>query len=84
MKQIRTFFNYLKNEKHYNTGDFHKLLYVRKEEVDILVLSPEQLKFLIHDQEFQMLLTPAEKKNKRHFCVWVYYRFAIFGYLFVD
>ncbi|WP_299311245.1 tyrosine-type recombinase/integrase [uncultured Aquimarina sp.] len=64
MKQIRTFFNYLKNEKHYNTGDFHKLLYVRKEEVDILVLSPEQLKFLIHDQDFQKILTPPEKRIK--------------------
>ena len=64
MKQIRTFFNYLKNEKHYNTGDFHKLFYVRKEEVDILVLSPEQLKFLIHDQQFENRLTNSEKRIK--------------------
>lgn len=64
MKQIRTFFNYLKNEKHYNTGDFHKLLYVRKEEVDILVLSPEQLKFLIHNQEFESTLTRPEQRIK--------------------
>ncbi len=64
MKQIRTFFNYLKNEKHYNTGDFHKLFYVRKEEIAILVLSPEQLKFLIHDTIFETQLTLAEKRIK--------------------
>ncbi|WP_438422966.1 tyrosine-type recombinase/integrase [Aquimarina macrocephali] len=64
MKQIRTFFNYLKNEKHFNTGDFHKLLYVRKEEIDILVISPEQLKFLIHNKEFETILTPPEKRIK--------------------
>lgn len=64
MKQIRTFFNYLKNEKHMNTGDFHLLFYVRKEEVDILVLSPDQLKFLIHDKEFELKLTLSEKRIK--------------------
>lgn len=64
MKQIRTFFNYLKNEKNFDTGDFHKLFYVRKEEVDILVLSPEQLKFLIHDTAFEARLTKTEKRIK--------------------
>lgn len=43
VKVIRTFFNYLKLEKDINTGDYHKLFYVRKEEVDILVLSPAGL-----------------------------------------
>lgn len=64
MKQIRTFFNYLKNEKQFNTGDFHRQFYVRKEEVDILVLSPEQLKFLIHDSVFEKELTQKEKRIK--------------------
>ncbi len=50
IKIIRVFFNYLKFEKDIFTGDYHKLFYVRKEEIDILVLSPEQLKFLIHDK----------------------------------
>ncbi|WP_298545834.1 tyrosine-type recombinase/integrase [uncultured Aquimarina sp.] len=64
MKQIRTFFNYLKNERNFDTGDFHKLFYVRKEEVDILVLSPEQLKFLIHDTTFETSLTKTERRIK--------------------
>lgn len=64
IKQIRTFFNWLKSEKDINTGDFHQLFYIRKEEVDILVLSPEQLKFLIHDQMFYNSLTPAMRRIK--------------------
>ena len=59
IKIIRTFFNYLKNDKDFPTGDFQRLFYVRKEEVDILVLSPEQLKFLIHDEAFKNRLSPA-------------------------
>lgn len=64
IKVIRVFLNYLKYDKDIYTGDFHKLLYVRKEEVDILVLSPEQLKFFIHDQAFEASLTPAQQRIK--------------------
>lgn len=64
MKIFRVFFNYLKNDKDFATGDFQRLFYVRKEEIDILVLSPNQLKFLIHDVEFDTSLTPAQRKIK--------------------
>lgn len=64
MKLIRVFFNYLKNDKDISTGDFQQLFYIRKEEIDILVLSPEQLKFLIHDIPFHASLTPAQQKIK--------------------
>lgn len=64
IKIIRVFFNYLKLEKDIYTGDFYKQFYVRKEEIDILVLSPEQLKFLIHDPEFETKLTPSLKRIK--------------------
>jgi site-specific recombinase XerD len=64
IKQIRTFFNYLKRDKDMNTGDYQLLFYVCKEEVDILVLSPEQLKFLIHDTDFHNSLSPAMKRIK--------------------
>ncbi|WP_353780190.1 tyrosine-type recombinase/integrase [Winogradskyella sp. 3972H.M.0a.05] len=64
IKQLRTFFNYLKYDKDLNTGDYHRLFYVRKEDVDILVLSPEQLKFLIHDEDFNSKLSPAMKRVK--------------------
>jgi len=64
IKTIRTFFNYLKNDKDFNTGDFQRLFYIRNEQVEILVLSPEQLKFLIHDREFETSLTPTLKRIK--------------------
>lgn len=64
IKQLRTFFNYLKRDKDINTGDYQLLFYVRKQEVDILVLSPEQLKFLIHDTAFHNSLSPAMKRIK--------------------
>src|SRR4051812_25124011 len=64
IKVIRVFFNYLKNDKDLNTGDFQRLFYVRKEEIEIFVLSPEQLKFLIHDKEFEQTLIPSYKRIK--------------------
>ena len=64
IKVIRTFFNYLKSEKDIYVGDFHKEFYVRKEEIDILVLTPEQLKFLIHDKNFESQLVSTQIKIK--------------------
>ncbi len=64
VKHIRTFFNYLKNDKDIQIGDFQRLFYVRKEEVEIFVLSPEQLKFLIHNKEFEDELSYTLKRIK--------------------
>src|SRR5690606_34828416 len=64
IKIIKLFFNYLKTEQFIDMGDFHKMFYVTKEEIDILVLSPEQLKFLIHDKAFEDSLTVQQKKVK--------------------
>lgn len=67
IKILRTFFNYLKNDKDFFTGDFQRLFYVTKEEIEIFVLSPEQLKFLIHDNEFEQKLSVAERRIKDFF-----------------
>ena len=67
IKVIRVFFNYLKNDKDLFTGDFQRLFYVRREEVEIFVLTTEQLKFLIHDKEFDISLTPGLKQAKDAF-----------------
>lgn len=64
IKVIRVFLNYLKNDKDMSTGDFQRLFYVRKEEIEIFVLSPEQLKFLIHDKEFEQCLLPSQLRVK--------------------
>lgn len=64
VKVIRAFFNYIKEEKDIYAGDFYKRFYVRKEEIDILVLTPDQLKFLIHDKEFESKLVSTQIKLK--------------------
>ncbi|WP_158281912.1 tyrosine-type recombinase/integrase [Winogradskyella wandonensis] len=64
IKVIRTFFNYLKNDRDFFTGDFQRLFYVRTEDIEVLVLSPEQLKFLIHDTEFEESLSKGLKRIK--------------------
>lgn len=64
IKIIRTFFNYLKNDLDYHTGDFQRLFYVRNEHIEILVLSIEQLKFLIHDESFQLQLSKKLLRTK--------------------
>ncbi len=64
LKQIRTFFLYLRHDKNIDVGVFYKLFYVRKESIEVLVLNPSQLKFLIHDQNFDTKLTMSEKRVK--------------------
>ncbi|HNS11702.1 MAG TPA: tyrosine-type recombinase/integrase [Bacteroidia bacterium] len=56
MKYIRSFFNYLKAEKGIDTRDIPKIFYVSKEEVPIVVLTREQLNFLIFDKSFEQSL----------------------------
>jgi len=51
-KTLRTFFNYLYNEKHLNIGQFYKNFYVRKEEIPVIVLNQDQLNLLLVDENF--------------------------------
>ncbi len=64
MKILRVFFKYLHEEKGMNTGTFYKNFYVRKEEIQIVVLLPEQLNYLIYDKAFEAGLEPALQKTK--------------------
>lgn len=49
------------------TGDFHKLLYVRKEEIAIFPLMPEELNFLIYDKALESSLSPRLREVKDFF-----------------
>lgn len=64
VKNIRTFFGYLQKQLHLNTGEFYKQFYVRKEEVDIVTLLPEELNYFIYDEDFEANLTNRFKKVK--------------------
>jgi integrase len=67
IKNIRTFFNYLNKELSMGVGDFHKVFYVRKEEIAIFPLMPEELHFLINDKDFEDGLTKRMKEVKDFF-----------------
>lgn len=53
IKDIRTFFNYLLKEQNLYIGNFHQQFYVRKEDIQIITLQPEQLEMLIHSKNFE-------------------------------
>ena len=59
IKNIKAFFNYLKNEMDLPVKEFYKQFYVRKENIAIFPLQPEELKFFISNKEFE------RKLNKR-------------------
>lgn len=69
IKNLRTLFIYLINTKGYEMGPFYKDFYARKEEIPIIVISQEQLKFLISDNEFDNSLPPRIKVVKDIFVV---------------
>ena len=64
IKLLRSFFNYLEGEKGMHIGAFHKKFYAPYEDIEIVVLSPERLNYLIHDKELHKKLTPDLKKVK--------------------
>ncbi len=61
-KNIKTFFNYLNNEKGIPVGQYHKLFRIPQQKFSPVVLTPEQLSFLISNKEFYDGLTPQLKK----------------------
>lgn len=66
-KTIRSFFNYLNKELSLGVGDFHKLFYVRREEIAIFPLLPEELNYLVYDSDFAQTLKPRMREVKDFF-----------------
>jgi hypothetical protein len=60
------FFKYFENFG-LGVGDFHKLFYVRKEEIAIFPLMPEELNFLIYNKNFENGLNKRMKEVKDFF-----------------
>ncbi len=52
IKNLRIFYNYLELERNISVGAFHKKFYVPSEEIPIIALSPEQLRYIMNDAEF--------------------------------
>jgi integrase len=63
-KILRTFFNYLEKEKGFVIGNYHKLFKIPLIQPTPVVLTPEQLNFLITNNDFEKKLTPSLKRVK--------------------
>lgn len=64
MKTMRSFLNWMSNTKGYTIGNFHKYMFVRKEDIPIITLSIEQLKKFMYDLDFTNGLSEHLKKSK--------------------
>jgi integrase len=58
------FFGYVKDKKKLTIGDFYKDFYIRKEEIPVISILPNQLRFLIHDKAFENKLPLKLKQTK--------------------
>ena len=64
MKLLRSFFNYLNNEKGMNVGFFHRKFYTPSEEPGIVVLTPERLNYMVNNKAIEKDLSPDLKEVK--------------------
>ena len=67
VKNLKLFFNYLNKELALGIGEFYKLFYVRKEEIAIYPLMPEELNFLISNKNFEHSLSKRMSEAKDFF-----------------
>jgi len=69
IKVLRTAILYSITSKGYEMGLFYKDFYARKEDIPVIVLNQHQLKFLIHDKEFEGKLSKNLKVIKDIFVI---------------
>jgi integrase len=65
IKGLRSFFNYLENEKMITVGKYHQSFFVPREEIPIIALSHEQLNFIIYNSEFNKQVEKSGLKKVR-------------------
>ncbi len=68
-KNIKAFFNYLLIEKALPVGQYHKLFRIPLQQFTPVVISPEQLNYLITNKEFIATLSPSLKRVRDIFIV---------------
>lgn len=64
IKTIRIFFNYLLQELNMQVGMFHKSFHVPKEDIPIVVFTPDQLNYLINSKDLEEKLPKDLKTTK--------------------
>ena len=71
VKSLRSFLNYLQTHISIHTEPYKQSLYVRSENIQIVVLTPERLNFLIRNREFVDSL-PERLKRVGRIYIWMY------------
>lgn len=66
-KLFRSFVNYLNNDLGMSVGNYHKSFYVYRENIPIITISQERLRFLISDKKFEDSLPLRLQKTKAIF-----------------
>ena len=66
-KILKCFFRYLKNEKYLMLQECFETFYIRREDIRIISLVPQQYCFLILDEKFNLSLRPHLRKTKQMF-----------------
>ncbi|MBO6515725.1 MAG: tyrosine-type recombinase/integrase [Bacteroidia bacterium] len=64
IKLVRTFFKWVVQERGIYIGEFYKNFHVWKEDIPIVVLQPEQLNYLITNEDFTKSLSPSLRRTK--------------------
>lgn len=67
VKHLKTFLRYLSVHKGLPIGDFYKSFHVPRESFTPVIISPEQLRFLITDKAFEATLSQVLLKTKDMF-----------------
>jgi len=52
VKLLRSFFNYLKLERNVDTGEYHRKFFVPVEDIQIVALNSDQLRYILSDEAF--------------------------------
>jgi len=63
-KSIKTFFNWLQQERGFATGNYHKSFRIPLQQTAPVVLLPEQLRFLVINADFENRLTTSLKRAR--------------------
>ena len=63
-KGIKTFFNWLQKEKGFVTGNYHRSFRIPLQEATLVVLLPEQLRFLVINADFENSLSTTLRRAR--------------------
>lgn len=65
IKCLKSFFNYLEEDRNVSVGSFHRSFFVPVENIQIVTLSQDQFRFILLDEEFNALVRENDLETIR-------------------